>query len=143
MRFAMREGTKRWACSAMLALLACAASAQDARRDVLVTLPAAPATQTFNDALGGFETVDYRVTLHVGERLHVHLATSNLSNCFDIYAPGAEKPLFQGGNSGAEHLLAATTAGEYRIRVYLLRFAARDYQSAEYTLTLTSRADSA
>lgn len=129
----------RWTGLAAWLLLAGAAAAQNAQRDVPVVFAAAQTTLTFQDALGGFEFVDYRVPLRAGERLHVQLATSNLSNCFDIYAPGAEKPLFQGGNSGNEHLLAATVAGEYRIRVYLLRFAARDYQSAEYTLTLQRR----
>lgn len=120
---------------ALLALLA-SASAQDALRTERLVL-AAGTPFIASETIGGFETVDYVITLRAGQNLDVVLDTTNLSNCFDITAPGAEKPFFAGGESGNRHNFQADAAGDYVIRVYLLRLAARDYQSAEYTLTVT------
>ena len=80
--------------------------------------------------------MNYRVSLREGEWLTVDLDTSNLSNCFDVIAPGAAKPVFVGATSGNHHRFRAAVSGDYLIHVHLLRLAARDNQSAVYTLKL-------
>jgi hypothetical protein len=112
------------------------ARAQDAERRQQVELAAGAPTRTFSDAIGGFEAVSYAMHLRSGQTLDISLATNNLSNCFDVYTSGAEKPFFVGGDSGSSHRFRATASGEYIIKVYLLRLAARDNQSAHYSLGL-------
>ena len=113
-----------------------AAFAQDMERRVPVTFDAGSSGRSFNDTISDFEAVTYVVTLRQGQSLHVQLATSNISNCFDIHAPGKARPIYFGGDSGNTHQLLAEVSGEYLVRVYLLRLAARDGQSAQYTLEL-------
>jgi hypothetical protein len=90
--------------------------------------------RSFDNSIAGFEEVVYVVPLRQGQSLRVALSSSNISSCFDIYAPGETKPVFVGGDSGSTHRLLARTSGDYRVKVYLLRLAARDDQSARYTL---------
>jgi hypothetical protein len=93
-------------------------------------------TRTFADSIGGFEAVSYRINLKDGQVLDISLSTNNLSNCFDVFAPGTEKPFFVGDDSGTSHHFLAKRGGEYVVKVYLLRLAARDNQSAHFTLEL-------
>jgi hypothetical protein len=105
-------------------------------RTEVVAFPEGVTARAFPDSLGGFERVNYRVSLREGEWLTVDLDTSNLSNCFDVIAPGVSKPVFVGANSGNHHRFRAAVSGDYLIHVHLLRLAARDNQSAVYTLTV-------
>jgi hypothetical protein len=118
-------------------LLATPAISRDTERSVPVTLAANGQPQVLEDAINEYETVSYIVQLQKGQQLQATLASNNAANCFDIYAPGETKPFYVGADSGNSHSLAAPTTGSYRIRVFLLRFAARDGQSARYELELS------
>ncbi len=117
-------------------LVAPAAFPQNAERRVSVAFAEGNATRTFEDSISDFEAVTYVVPLRKGQSLRVMLATTNASNCFDIHAPGAVKPVYVGGDSGSTHQFQAQTSGEYLVKVFLLRLAARDGQTAQYTLEL-------
>ena len=112
------------------------ALSQQAERRVQVKPDATGAMQGFEDSISEFEAVAYVIPLRAGQSLHVQLASTNAANCFDIHAPDEPKPVFVGGESGNFHQLRAVKAGNHVVRVYLLRFAARDGQSARYTLEL-------
>jgi hypothetical protein len=120
-----------------LMLVAGSSLAQNAVRSERVTLDAVTPQRTLADAIAGFERVQYLVSARAGQLLTVDLATSNLSSTFDITAPAAAKPFFLGGDSGNSHSFRVPATGDYVIDVYLLRYAARDYQSAQYTLSVT------
>ncbi len=109
---------------------------QEAAGAARVVFDDARAARSFTHVVDGFNEVSYVVALREGQSLQVSLASNNISNCFDIYAPGATKPFYSSGDSGNTHQLLATTAGDYVVRVFLLRLAARDNQSAQYTLEL-------
>jgi hypothetical protein len=117
--------------------LAAPSLAQDAVRSERVTFEEGSMVRSLMDAIAGFERVRYLVSARAGQVLKVELATSNLSNTFDISAPSALKPFFVGGDSGNSHSFRVPATGDYTIDVHLLRFAARDYQSAQYTLSVT------
>lgn len=108
--------------------------AQDAGRRVSLALQAGQAATRLEDSIEAFEAVAYVVPLQAGQTLQVALASNNLAQVFDIHAPDVPKPVFSGGEAGNSARLRAKVAGEYVIRAYLLRFAARDGQSARYTL---------
>jgi hypothetical protein len=110
--------------------------AQDAVRSERVTFDDSASGRDLMDAIAGFERVHYLVSARAGQLMTVSLSTSNLSNTFDISAPAAPKPFFVGGDSGNRHSFRVAATGDYLIDVYLLRFAARDYQSARYTLSV-------
>jgi hypothetical protein len=109
---------------------------QDSEYRVRVTFDEGSTERSFDDTIGGFEEVSYVVPLRQGQSLFVSLASNNISNCFDIYAPNVTKPVYVGGDSGSTHRLLARTSGDYRVKVFLLRLAAREDQSAHYTLEL-------
>ncbi len=110
--------------------------AQNAFHRIHVGFKAEAPELVFSEYIGGFEYVEYVLPLKLGESIELSLSTDNLSNCFDIYAPGADKPFFAGGEGGNQHRFTAKVDGEFIVKVYLLRLAARDYQSASYTLTM-------
>lgn len=112
------------------------AHAQDAGRQLRLAADDLRAMRSFEDTISDFESVSYVVALRRGQSLNVVLASTNAASCFDIHAPGLEKPVYIGGESGNRHQLVAQADGEYAVRVFLLRFAARDGQSARYTLEL-------
>lgn len=118
-------------------LIALPAAAQAAERSVPVSLEADGKMLVFKDSLNEYDAVSYGVALQAGQSLTVALASSNAANCFDIHAPGEARPIYASADSGHSHRLLARAAGTYTIRVFLLRFAARDGQSADYALELT------
>lgn len=109
----------------------------EADRRVAVTVEAEGKPQVFADTIVEYETVAYVIPLQEGQTLRAVLASSNAANHFDIYAPDSDKPLYVGAESGNSHSVQARTSGNYAIRVFLLRFAARDGQDARYELELT------
>ena len=113
-----------------------AQDAQSALRIVEVELPRESGTRTFDDVIGGFESVDYRVSLRRGQVLEVTLDSNNLSGSFDVFEPDAEKPFFVAEKSGLAHRFTAAQDGVHVIHVYLLRLAARDNQTAVYRFTV-------
>jgi hypothetical protein len=134
----MRCTIKRRALVAILAIAgALPVFGQSVLRTEQVEFAPGVTTRTFADSIGGFEAVAYLVSVQEGQTLDVSLATNNLSNCFDIFAPGSEKPFFLGDDSGTSHHFRAVQGGEYVVKVYLLRLAARDNQTAHFTLALT------
>lgn len=127
--------SRRQVIVAVLATAAVPLLAQDAERRVQVAVDP-PQKHSFTDTITEYESVLYAVQMRVGDTLRVELASSNAANCFDIHAPGTAKPVYVGADSGNTHDYVARTEGEHVVRVYLLRFAARDGQSAQFTLEL-------
>jgi hypothetical protein len=65
------------------------------------------------------------------------LKTSKASNYFNVLPPGSnDVAIFIGSTSGNEYVGALPSDGEYTIRVYLMRNAARRNESANYTLSV-------
>ena len=76
----------------------------------------------------------------------VSLKTSNASNYFNVLPPGSTGEAIFIGSSGGNRWQGVLAAdGEYKIRVYLMRNAARRNETAKYSLTVgvTGRAGSA
>lgn len=122
-------------------IVACAvsmgAASMETDRRVAVTVQADGKPQVFEDSIIEYEAVSYVVPVRQGQTLRAVLASSNAANHFDIYAPDAAKPFYVGSESGNSHSLKVPSSGNYTVRVFLLRFAARDGQDARYELELT------
>lgn len=85
----------------------------------------------------GDDTQDYRLTLAANEKFSVSMRTSHRSSYFNITAPGADTALHIGSTGGNQFSGSAPQAGDYTIRVYLMRNAARRNESARYSLNVT------
>ncbi|WP_153114796.1 hypothetical protein [Rhodocyclus tenuis] len=85
----------------------------------------------------GWDSVDYLVQAGAGQVLTVVFKASRGSAYFNVLPPASEEALFVGSQLGDRFSASLTTAGEYRIRVYLMRNAARRNESASYTLRTT------
>jgi len=88
-------------------------------------------------SIRGDKTIDYKVRARGGQTMTVSLKTDNGANYFNVLAPGSrDVALFVGATGGNEWRGSLATDGEYTIRVYLMRSAARRSETAHYTLTV-------
>ncbi|XEI31227.1 hypothetical protein NMD14_10380 [Aeromonas veronii] len=85
----------------------------------------------------GDQTIDYSLRAKAGQSMSVSLKTSNGANYFNVLPPGSnDEALFVGSSDGNEWTGALPADGEYKVRVYLMRSAARRNETANYTLTV-------
>lgn len=85
----------------------------------------------------GDQTIDYLLRAKAGQQLEVEMTTNNGANYFNILEPGSNDVAFHvGSTSGNRFAGRLPKDGDYRIRVYLMRSAARRGERANYTLTV-------
>ncbi len=110
----------------------------------LVHFAKGASSTTLKGALKGDRTVDYTLRARAGQTLTVALKTTNNANYFNVLPPGSrDAAIFVGSSGGNEWSGALPSDGEYTIRVYLMRSAARRSESADYTLTVGVTGDAA
>mgnify|MGYP000167328859 CR=1 FL=1 len=92
---------------------------------------------TIKAALRGRQTVDYSLPARAGQTMSVTFSSSNRSAYFNVMPPGSTwDAMFVGSTEGDVWAGVLPSDGEYRIRVYLYRNAARRNERAGYTLTI-------
>jgi len=99
-------------------------------------LPGAHAT-VVEGRIRGDQVIDYLLRAGAGQHANISMATRHGALYFNILAPGeTEVAMFNGstGNNQFEGVLPAN--GEYRVRVYLMRSAARRNEAANFRLEL-------
>ena len=85
----------------------------------------------------GYQTFDYVLGASKGQSMNVSMATKNTATYFNILAPGETEVAFFNGSVSEnqfEGVLPAT--GDYKIRVYMMRSAARRNEKANYRLEM-------
>lgn len=83
----------------------------------------------------GYETVDYLVTGRKGQYANVSLATRHSATYFNLLAPGQTAVAFFNGSVHRNQYEGTLPEdGDYRIRVYMMRSAARRHEVADYRL---------
>jgi hypothetical protein len=85
----------------------------------------------------GSGDVDYLVRAGAGQTITVSLKVSNRSNYFNVLSPGSKDVAMYAGQTGEDFKGVLPTDGDYTIRVYLVRAAARRNESSKYTLTIS------
>ena len=84
------------------------------------------------------DTRDYIVRAGVGQKMTVEMQTKSTSAYFNVLPPGSEEALYRGEVAGEPRWSGALPAsGDYRVRVFLNRAAARQGKSATYTLKIS------
>lgn len=92
---------------------------------------------TVKGSLKGDKTIDYKLRAKAGRNMSVTLKTSSGANYFNVLPPGSSgEAIFIGSTSGNEWTGTLPADGEYTVRVYLMRSAARRSETADYTLTV-------
>jgi hypothetical protein len=88
-------------------------------------------------SIKGYETVDYVLGAHAGQYMNVSLATKHGATYFNILAPGEnEVAMFNGSVSQNQYEGSLPASGDYKMRVYMMRSAARRNEVAHYRLEM-------
>jgi hypothetical protein len=119
---------------ACLSLLATSARAEDKPRQENIHFQKGKSSLSLKGRIKGYEYVHYKINAHSGQKLAVHLKSSNLSNYFNILPPGEESALFIGSSSGNHFSRIVSKNGNYTVDVYLMRNAARRNEVANYSI---------
>ncbi len=93
---------------------------------------------TISGEIFGRETIDYVVGAKRGQTMTVRFAPSNRFAFFNLLAPDTGDALFVGQDQGNPGRFTARlgSTGNYIIRVYLVRAAARRGETAQFNLTV-------
>ena len=85
----------------------------------------------------GYQTVDYVLNVKDGQYMNVSMSTKNGANYFNILEPGeTDVAIFVGSSNGNQFEGVTKKSGDYKIRVYLMRSAARRNEVAKYRLEM-------
>jgi len=126
---------------AALVAVAPAAPAADgppAPRKERVQFAKGASAATVKGRVKGDADVDHLVRAAAGQTLSVSIKASNPQNYFNVLPPGTglANPAMFVGSGGGEFKAVLPADGDYAIRVYLMRPAARRGESSQYTLTV-------
>lgn len=92
---------------------------------------------TAKGTLKGRHIVDFKLRARAGQSMTVSLKASNAAHYFNVLPPGADEvAIYNSSIEGNEWKGSLPSDGEYRIRTYLMRSAARRNESSTYTLTV-------
>lgn len=108
--------------------------AADGIRTERVHFKAGSTGATLTGRLHGDQDLDYVLGARAGQHMSVLLHSDNPQNYFNILPPGSDEALFVGSTSGGRFEGTLPATGDYRIRVYLMRAAARRGEQANYSL---------
>ena len=92
---------------------------------------------TIKGQLKGGADVDYVVRAAAGQTISVTLKASNRSNYFNVLPPGSADVAMHVAQDDQPYTGMLPTDGDYVIRVYLMRNAARRNEASDYTLTVS------
>jgi len=113
-----------------------AQTAPQAPRQERVTFAKGSSSATLRGRLKGDAEVDYVVRAGAGQTLSVKLKKSNPQNYFNVLPPGSADVAMCVGQSGEDFTGMLPADGDYTVRVYLVRAAARRNESSAYALTV-------
>jgi hypothetical protein len=136
-RIVVTRHVERFLIACFLVVVGSVASAADGIVSKPLQFAKGTSSATVKGSIKGGQTVDYKLRAKAGQTMSVALKTSNASNYFNVLPPGSKDvAIFIGSNEGNEWTGALPADGEYTIRVYLMRNAARRNETANYTLTV-------
>lgn len=108
-----------------------------AQSEVAVKFPPGKSGTEISGTIKGDSFIDYKVGANAGQKIDVSLTSKNASLYFNLLEPGsADEAIFVGSISGGEYKGALAKSGDYTIRVYLMRNAARRGETADYDLDI-------
>jgi hypothetical protein len=92
---------------------------------------------TIQGSITGYEIVDYMLGAQAGQTMTVAMMTDHTANYFNLMAPGeTDVAFFNGSVNDNSYEGNLPESGDYTIRVYMMRSAARRQERASYTLNV-------
>jgi hypothetical protein len=91
---------------------------------------------TLKGTIDGDLTVDHVLRAKAGQTLRVRLQTRHPALYFNVLPPGSETALHVGSSGGNDWAGTLPADGEYVVRTYLMRSAARRGERGAYTLAI-------
>ncbi|MCO6386783.1 hypothetical protein [Aliihoeflea sp. 40Bstr573] len=88
------------------------------------------------DAISGYDYLDFTVDTAAGDVLAVILAATDLSTYFNVMSPNVDEAIFNGSIEGDSFAGTVDTAGLQTIRVYMMRNAARRGETSRFALAI-------
>ncbi|MDH5286459.1 MAG: hypothetical protein OEX23_07465 [Betaproteobacteria bacterium] len=99
---------------------------------------------TIKGSIKGDKTIDYKLGARAGQTMSVTLKASNASTYFNVLPPGSNDVAVYNSSSASNEWTGRLEAdGEYKVRVYLMRSAARRNEASNYTLSVAITGDAA
>ena len=133
---------KGWIIAAVcLGVASTPAWAADGIRETAVQFAKGKSAATLKDRIKGDESVDYRLGAAAGQTMTVTLKPSNRSTYFSVMAPGEDSAIFIGSTEGNKFSGRLPKSGDYVVRVYLMRNAARRNETSSYSIEFKIAAD--
>lgn len=112
-------------------------AAQEQIRKEPVRFAPGASSATIEGVVAGRETVDYLLGARAGQTMTVTLVTDHPAAYFNVIPPDAEnEAVFVGSTGGPRFEGLLDLDGDWKVRVYLVRAAARRGERAAYTLTV-------
>lgn len=100
-----------------------------------ITFSPGKSSANASGSIAGESIIDYLLNVRSGQPLNISMATNNAANYFNVMEPGEQNAaIFIGSTAGNQFEGIARRSGDYRIRVYLMRSAARRGEVAKYRL---------
>jgi hypothetical protein len=116
---------------------ASAAGAADDIRTERVHFKPGATSAVVEGSIKGYAIVDYVVNAREGQQMNASLATKHGATYFNILAPGeTEVAMFNGSTSENRYEGTLPKSGDYKLRVYMMRSAARREETANYRLEI-------
>jgi hypothetical protein len=134
------KSPKRFPVMLLIVILATPAFSQAIRREE-VRFKGGTNSATIKDRIKGSQTVDYLLVAKAEQTMTVVLKPSNASCYFNIMGPADATALFNGSISGYTFKGMLPADGQYTVRVYLMRNAARRAETADYAITFVIEAN--
>ena len=126
-----------WVTMVLVSSIVSAAVAQSDIRTEPIQFKTGALSTVVEGSITGSEIVDYIFGAGKGQYLNVSMVTDNNSNYFNILAPGENEVAFYNGSTSDNQYEGTLPAkGEYKIRVYQMRSAARRNEIAHYNLEI-------
>lgn len=126
-----------WILFALLLSTALLTLAADGIRSERVHFSKGANSAVVEASIKGYEIVDYLLGARAGQHMNVSLATRHTATYFNILAPGEnEVAMFIGSTNGRQYEGTLPESGDYKVRVYMMRSAARRNEVADYRLEM-------
>jgi len=119
-----------------LAVASAAQAADSEIRQERVAFAKGASSATVQGRVQGYETIDYLVDARAGQTISVRLEPSNGSNYFNVLPPGSENVAMHVGQDGEPYTGRLPDDGDWAVRVYLMRNAARRGETSDFKLTI-------
>jgi hypothetical protein len=124
--------------SALMLVTTPLVSAEGGIREQQVQFKKGESGATIKGSIKGDQNVDYKLRANAGQTMVVKFKPSNASAYFNVLPPGSEEAIFIGSTSGNDFSGQLAASGEYTIRVYLMRNAARGAMRAPSTRSISA-----